>query len=70
MRRLLHTVEEDDIPIFLCENLHKKKNGKRLPLHINGIDVYTYLFKHVIGKTFFLSKRGKNLRNVKHVARR
>jgi len=59
MRRLLHTVEQDDIPIFLRENLYEKKNGKRFPLYTNGVDVYTCLMRHVIGKTFFFSKLAK-----------
>lgn len=32
MRSFLHTVEEDNVPVFLCEDLHKTREGKKLLL--------------------------------------
>jgi hypothetical protein len=41
VRCLLHTIEENNVPVFLREDLYKKKNGKRLPLHTHR---YLHLF--------------------------
>lgn len=59
VRGFLHTVEEDNVPIFLREDLYKKKRGKDSCYIYNDVYIYIYLTRHMIGKTFSFSKRAE-----------